>query len=450
VLSGTRYLLTDLGFWIRTHPVRGALSVLAVVAVAAAAVLGISSLAGDDPDPVGPAPRVIVQQPEADEPTEEPSDLGFPAFATSNTTRVASAEPAATAAGVALATFPAAGSGGGPNAVTLVPAEDWAAGIAAASLAADPVDAPILLTDGDELPDLTTRALSALAPRGSAETQNRQVFAVGSAPEPEGVRTARVEGSGAAEIAAELALLRERLTDQGPEHIVIASSDDSELAMPAAAWAARSGDPVLFAQRDSVPEATLKVLERHPDVPVYVLGGEGVISAKAENQLAKASKAQVRRATDESEAVASAIAFARYVDGTFGWNINDPGHGFVIANASRAADAGAAAALSGSGTWGPLLLTDDANSLPADLEGYLLDMKPGYDEDPTRAVYNHVWIIGDPDAISVDFQVEVDEIAEVAPVRSGSGAPTLGPAPGTPEPETPDGGGGRQRGDRNR
>ena len=64
-------------------------------------------------------------------------------------------------------------------------------------------------------------------------------------------------------------------------------------------------------------------------------------------------------------------------------------------------------------------------------------MKPGYDEDPTRAVYNHVWIVGDESAISVDFQVEVDEIAEVAPIRSGTGETILGPAPGTPEPEGP-------------
>ena len=143
----------------------------------------------------------------------------------------------------------------------------------------------------------------------------------------------------------------------------------------------------------------------------------------------------MRRAGDEDDPVANAVAFARYVDGTFGWNINDPGHGFVIANSSRPADAPAAAALSGSGTWGPLLLTDDAETPPADLEGYLLDMKPGYEEDPTRAVYNHVWIVGDESAISVDFQVQVDEIAEVAPIRSGSGESVLGPEPGTPEPE---------------
>ena len=69
-----------------------------------------------------------------------------------------------------------------------------------------------------------------------------------------------------------------------------------------------------------------------------------------------------RRAQDPVE---NAIAFARYASGSFGWNINDPGHGFVIASASRPLDAAAAAPLSASGTWGPLLVTDDAAQRPA-------------------------------------------------------------------------------------
>jgi len=113
----------------------------------------------------------------------------------------------------------------------------------------------------------------------------------------------------------------------------------------------------------------------------------------------------------------------------------------VLANAERPLDAAGAAPLSASGTWGPLLLTDDARRLPEALNGYLLDLKPGYADDPTRAVYNHVWLIGDPDALSVEMQADLDELAEVAPVTSGSGEPSHGPAPGTPEsqPGPPDG-----------
>jgi hypothetical protein len=132
--------------------------------------------------------------------------------------------------------------------------------------------------------------------------------------------------------------------------------------------------------------------------------------------------------------VQNAIDFARYVDGTIGWNVSDPGHGFVIANGSRPLDAAAAAALSASGDWGPLLLTDDPTHVPDALRSYLLDVKPGYVSDPTRAVYNHVWLIGDQDAISVGVQAQIDDLAEVAQVRSGPG-PSPSGRTGPPERE---------------
>ena len=71
----------------------------------------------------------------------------------------------------------------------------------------------------------------------------------------------------------------------------------------------------------------------------------------------------VKRVSGE-DPVANAIALARYADGDFGWNVNDPGHGFVLARSDSPLDAAAAAPLSASGTWGPLLLTDDADTLP--------------------------------------------------------------------------------------
>jgi hypothetical protein len=96
-------------------------------------------------------------------------------------------------------------------------------------------------------------------------------------------------------------------------------------------------------------------------------------------------------------------------------------------------DAAAAAPLSASGTWGPLLVTDSGHKVPGPLRSYLLDLKPGYLANPTRAVYNHVWLIGDSSAVSVAFQAQVDELAEVAQVRSGSGGSSL-PTPGGKPP----------------
>jgi hypothetical protein len=312
--------------------------------------------------------------------------------------------------------------------------EDWPAAIAASSLVAEPIGAPILLSQPDEVPELTVTALTALAPKGSPQTDDNQIFRFGDALAPEGLRAQDVEGANPAEVAAAAAAERERLTGEKPEHVVLASSDRPEFAMPAAAWAARSGDPVLFVQGDTVPEPTLEALSDLKNVPIYALGPEPVVSDEVLDQIEKETKTEPTR-IGEDDAVSNAIAFARYSDGTFGWNIADPGHGLVIANASRPADAGAAAPLSASGKWGPLLLTDNANTLPAALEGYLLDIKPGFVEDPTRAVYNHAWLIGDKDAISVEVQAQIDDLLELAEVQSGRGEDPGGLPGGGQEPE---------------
>ena len=205
--------------------------------------------------------------------------------------------------------------------------------------------------------------------------------------------------------------------------------------MPAAGWAARSGRPgAVRRAATSVPEATIAGASPPRRASRSTCSGPtSAISDEAIKEIEHVAPSAERVGAEGP--VENAIAFARYASGSFGWNINDPGHGFVIANADRPLDAAAAAPLSASGTWGPLLVTDDAAALPTPLRGYLLDLKPGYDDDPTRAVYNHVWVIGDPTALSVDFQAQVDELAEVAPVTSGSGATTLGPdRPARPSP----------------
>ena len=50
------------------------------------------------------------------------------------------------------------------------------------------------------------------------------------------------------------------------------------------------------------------------------------------------------------------------------------------------------------------------------MRNYLLDVKPGYTTDPTRAFYNHVWVIGDQSEIDVSEQGEIDELAALAKI----------------------------------
>jgi hypothetical protein len=410
----------------RRKPVPGALKLIAaLVAIAiafiVAAILGGSGGPSGGSEGTGPAPVPAPGGAPAAPPTpasEAAEQLGYPTFATGNTTRVGGADAAANAAGVALAVFPSTSAAQRPAAVTLVDEGDWAGAIAAAVLMAAPVRAPVLFSSGGRLPSSTAEALAALDPRGDTSTAGAAAFAIGDAAIPAGSgKVTPVKAGGAAAMAAEIAELRDRLFGSPPEHILVAPSARPGIAMPAAAWAARSGDPVLFAGVDELPPPTAAALKRHPAVPVYVLGPSSAISADVVRQIAKVG-GQVKRVAGENP-VANAIAFARYADGSFGWNINDPGHGLVLARDDSPLDAAAAAPLSASGTWGPLLLTDDADTLPAELRSYFLDLKPGYTTNPTRAFYNHVWVIGDQEAIDVNQQAEVNGLAELAKIRGG-------------------------------
>ena len=342
--------------------------------------------------------------------------LAFPAFATNNTTRIGGPDPVANAAGVALAVFPSTSEAQQPAAVTLVNEEDWSGAIAASVLMASPVRAPTLFSSPDQLPEDSEEALGALAPQGSKATGGASLFAIGAVTLPDGAgKVARVDSGDPAATAAQIATLRERLAGEPPKHFLVASSSQSDFAMPAAAWAARSGDPVLYADAKKLPAATAGVLKQHPKVPVFVLGPESVLGKGVIKEIAKVSKGVKRVAGKDP--VANAVALARYRDGSFGWNVNDPGHGFVLARSDDPANAPAAAALSASGTWGPLLLTDAPDRLPAAVRNYFLDVKPGYTTDPTRAFYNHVWVVGDQEAIDVVQQGEVNELAELAKIE---------------------------------
>jgi hypothetical protein len=426
----------------RRRPSRGKLAIggAVVLAAAAAALIGFGVIdTGDDGGSAeAPAPQIGGGNKQQAQPSPEqqaPEDLGFPAFATGNTTRVGGSDPTADAAGAALAAFPSQGGSEPPNAVALVGDEDWQGGIAAAALTAPPVRAPVLVSQKDSVPAETAAALSALQPPGSVETGGAQVIAVGDVQVPGGLKTRKVGGATPAARADALDLLRDKLGGADPQHVVVVSDRSSAFSMPAAAWAARSGDVVLFTGPKTLPKPTARALKRHEKLPVYVLGPSSVVSSDVLRQIDRLG-GRVRRVSGE-DPVSNAIAFARYADGTFGWDINDPGHGFVVARSDRPLDAAAAAPLSAGGTWGPLLLTDSADTLPGALRGYLLDVKPGYQTDPTRALYNHVWVIGDQGAIDVPQQAEIDDLAELAKIGG------VEPAGGKPQGGKSQKGGGK-------
>ncbi|HZU41011.1 MAG TPA: cell wall-binding repeat-containing protein [Solirubrobacteraceae bacterium] len=355
--------------------------------------------------------------------------LGFPTIATKNTTRVAGADPVADAAGVALAVYPSAAAGTHPQAVVIAPTDDWEAALASSVLMASPLRAPLLLSPAGKLPSATSDALGELAPTGAGPIDGAQVIRVGDVPVPSKLKATAIAGRDPASLAAAIDRFASAAAGHPSPDVVIASTSDATYAMPAAGWAAESGDPILFVTGSSVPAATAQALVAHQHPHIYVLGPPSIVPDSLLKQLGRYGT--VKRVGAQG-ADANSVAFATYRDppcahnqpcvhvpGSFGWALTSPGHGYTLLNAGRPLDAAAAAPLSASGTYGPELVIENANQLPSSVLNYFLNYAtPGYtQEGPTAAVYNHGWVIGDQTAVSVAVQAEMDSLLEVVPQR---------------------------------
>jgi hypothetical protein len=355
--------------------------------------------------------------------------IGFPAVATKNTTRVSGGDPTVDAAGVALAVYPSNGAGTHPQVVTLAPEDDWQASIAASVLMSTPIKAPILLSGSNSLPSATADALRSLAPTGSGAVAGAQVIRVGDVPKISGSRTASISGRDPYGLATAIDRFYTAAVGKPSADVVIASGDNAAYAMPAAGWAAESGDPVLFVNGSGVPAPTRQALLAHQHPHIYVLGPPSIIPASVVKALGKYGP--VKR-VGGADPAANSVAFAAFRDppckfgqpcahvpGSFGWALRSPGHGYTLVNSNRPLDAAASAPLSASGSFGPQLVLDNGSALPKPILNYFLNFAtPGFtQEGPTAAVYNHGWVIGDPSAISVSVQAEMDTLLEAVPQK---------------------------------
>jgi hypothetical protein len=383
------------------------------IALLLVALLGGCSLGDDE----GRAPALGVEA-QDDQGAER---LGFPAGATRNTIRVGGADAVADAAGVASALFPATSSSDRPTAVVLVDSEDWQTAIAAAVLAGPPIGAPLLLSEGDHLPAVSDDTLQRLDPKGSDLSKDAQIIRIGQGvARPDGFKTAVVQGEDPFERAAAIDRFVSAARGKPSADVVLYSADSPEWALPAASWAARSGDAALPVKRNAIPPPVRRALAGHEGANVFLLGPPSVISEAVERELRDRKLAGSVNRIAARTPVENAIAFARYEKGDFGWGVVVPGYNFAIANLDRPLDVAAAASLATRGVFAPLLLTNDADELPRPLEAYLLSVQPGYEDDPGQAVYNRAWILGDDKAISVDEQARIDATTELIPVQSNA------------------------------
>jgi hypothetical protein len=362
---------------------------------------------------------------------------GSPALTTGNTIRIPGADPVANAAGAALTVYPSSSAFTRPSAVTVAGKDDWRAAIALSVMSASPVKAPMLLSEKDELPDVTESAMAALNPGGiiiPGQTLRPKAFVAGDLELPE--RTARVNLVNNSYENHSLAVDRlwTRMTGGKPTKQVIVTTADpafKRYALPAGPLAANTGSPVFFVNKDTVPLATLRAIEDHDKPAIYVIGPKSVISDQLLGRLRRYGS--VRRVSGNTP-TDNAVQVAGFSDPAtaWGWGVLLPGHGFVIQNSHNEMNVAAATTLSSGAAFGPLLLNSSPNVVDRELRNYLLDVQSGYYDNPADAVYNRAWLLGNEEQLSPGIQATFDKLLAVtkvdAPGSTGSAGSTDGTA----------------------
>jgi ell wall binding domain 2 (CWB2) len=339
---------------------------------------------------------------------------GAGGLSTKNTTRLGGSESSIDAAAVALAVYPALSNASRPGAVLLVDGGNWPAALATSVLSGAPLHAPLLYSNAGGLPAVSSRALGLLKPTGIARLAGAQVIQVGGARSLSAYRTHLVAGGSSAELAVEIERLSGTLRGHRARQVILtAAGAPPAMTMPVAGLSAQTGAPILFVERSAIPPATSTELARIKPTSIYLVGPSKLVSETVARELERfGSVTRIAGSTPTS----NAIALARFTDGSFGWGVEEPGHGLVFVNASRPLDAPAAAPLSASGDYGPLLLVENSRRLPSELIGYLSDLQPGSPPSgPVHGVYNHGWVIGDESAISSATQARLDGLLEISP-----------------------------------
>jgi hypothetical protein len=357
------------------------------------------------------------------------SGQGAGGLSTKNTTRLGGPESVTDAAAVAEAVYPGLTRATRPRAVVLVDLHNWPAALAASTLAGSPLHAPLLYSEGLSLPRASAVALATMKPIGTGAfgpgpgglSRPTQVIQVGASASPSGYEDSSISGGDPATLAVAVEQAASVLRKKAPREVIVTAAEGPPaMTMPTAGLAAQTGAPILFVGRSFIPGATATELRRLRRPSIYVVGPNSVVSGSVAGKLARfGDVTRIAGATSAS----NAIAVARFTDGRFGWGVLEPGHGLVFANAARPLDGPAAAPLSATGDYGPLLLLESPDAIPPSLGAYLSDLQPGSPSSgPVHGVYNHGWVVGDTSAISTAAQASLDARLEITS-RSAPEAP---------------------------
>ena len=303
----------------------------------------------------------------------------------------------------------------------LVDQDDWRAGIAAAQLAAAPVRAPVLLSEGDEVPEATADALDKLRPTGAKEAGGAQVIRIGDVAEPDGLKTTDVKAGEPAATARAIDRLQSAAAKSPSDSAVRGRLGRPRRTSRCPPPAGRPSRATRCCGRaaTSCRRRRARRSQPHKRPRIYVLGPAGRdLREGARAQLKQARQRQAdrrRRPRDERDRVRALhrrlVRLGRHRPGP---------RARVRLDARRTRRRGRrGAAVGAPAPTARCCWSTEAQALPQALQDYLLDIQPGYDKDPVRGVYNHGWLMGDEAAISADVQSRIDTLLEIQPVDTG-------------------------------
>jgi hypothetical protein len=397
----------------------------------------------------------ITAPPPPEEPTLRSADTKY-------TTRLYGTNPAELAVAVTQHVYTAAIDPNAPNinnndgdrpwGITLITPDDPLVGISATPLIHFPDDAPILFVNNDGIPQVTLDEIKRLGDTGILRDNNIDVFAVGAAANPAvlsqlqalNLTVDTITGSDIFTLANNIDIKYGQIQNPdtgvpqmatsastgggGVMDVMIGSVDAWQYILPATHWVSHMPTGLLWVNKDSVPQPTIDALKRRMGrATIYVWGGPNEVSSQVVQQLNQYGSV-TRISNDDGvaynapptdTAVETSIAFAKMWDpsGMMGWNITGPGHGFTLINSNNWQAAVGSAILSHLGFHAPLLLTNDASTLPPGVAGFFQQVAPGYRTSPADGPYNMTYVVGTYQELSWPMQAHIDFISGMANAR---------------------------------
>jgi hypothetical protein len=378
-----------------------------------------------------------------------------PTIATKTTTRLYGADPFEEAISITQHIWPAALPENAPNlvpdrprAVTLLTPDDPLTAITATPLIHFPDDAPVLYVTNGGVPANTLNEIKRLGPSGINRYNNVQAFLVGAAAnngvesqlKAMGVKYVTVTGSSAPDLANKVDQLYGSIQNpdtgvpvmgNGMANVVIGSTDAYQYLLPATHWVSHMATGLFWVTKTSVPQATIDALKRrNGQARIYLFGGPDQISSAVAGRLAQYGT--VIRVTNDDDVAYNtppadtpedtAIAFSKMWDsaGEMGWKITGPGHGFTLVNINDWPAAVASSPLSHLGFHAPLLFTNSATTLPANVDAYFKSVEPTFLTTPADGPYNMTYTIGSWGKISWSEELQVEYDSEMGNRRDAA------------------------------